>query len=86
MNSEKKNEIDADDGNSRILKIREAATLALKELDQSRSAYRCVLHLPGVGTITAPDSILFPRENRGPSTPNLTGKIIVKSTSTPPII
>ena len=37
MTSEKKNEIGADDSNGRVLKIREAAALALKELDQLRS-------------------------------------------------
>ena len=101
MNSEKKNEIDADDGNSRVLKTREAAALAFlerlrhifvclfaeadmtiadleKELDQSRSAHRCVLHLRGVGRITVPASILFARENRFPSTHNLAGGIITK--------
>jgi hypothetical protein len=49
-----------------------------KELDQSRSAHRCVLHLPGVGRITVPASILFARENRFPSTHNLAGGIITK--------
>jgi hypothetical protein len=78
MNSAKKNEIDADDGNSRVLKTREAAALALKELDQSRSAQRCVLHLRGIGRITAPASILFARENRFPSTHNLAGEIITQ--------
>src|SRR6266446_304145 len=67
MNSEKKNEIGADDSNGRVRKIREAAALALKELGQLRSAHRCVLHLRGVGRITAPDSIFFARENRRPS-------------------
>jgi hypothetical protein len=72
MNSAKKNEIAADDDNSRVLKTREAAALALKELDQSRSAHQCVLHLRGVGRITAPASILFARESRFPSTHNPT--------------
>jgi len=67
MNSEKNNEIGADDGNGRVLKTREAATLALKELDQLHSAHRCVLHIPGVGRITAPYSIVFARGNRRPS-------------------
>src|SRR5438477_4011456 len=67
MNSEKKNEIGADDSNGRVLKIREAAALALKELDRLRSAHRCVLHIRGVGRITAPASIFFARENRFPS-------------------
>jgi len=67
MNSEKNNEIGADDGNGRVLKTREAATLALKELDQLHSAHRCVLHIPGVGRITAPYSIVFARGNRSPS-------------------
>src|SRR5438309_6166050 len=64
MNSEKKNEIGADDSNGRVLKIREAAAIALKELDQLHSADRCVLHIPGVGRITAPYSIFFAGENR----------------------
>jgi hypothetical protein len=38
MNSEKKNEIGANDSNGRVLKIRVAAATALKELDQLRSA------------------------------------------------
>jgi hypothetical protein len=67
MNSEKKNEIGADDSNGRVLKTREAAALALKELDQLHSAHRCVLHIRGVGRITAPYSIFFARENRRPS-------------------
>ncbi len=67
MNSEKKNEIDADDTNCRVLKTREAAALALKELDQLHSAHRCVLHIPGVGRITAPYSIFFARGNGRPS-------------------
>src|SRR6266496_5240185 len=67
MNSEKKNEIGADDSNGRVLKIREAAAIALKELDQLHSAHRCVLHIPGVGGITAPYSIFFARGNRRPS-------------------
>jgi hypothetical protein len=67
MNSEKKNEIGADDSNGRVRKIREAVALALKELDQLCSAQRCVLHIRGVGSITAPDSIFFARENRRPS-------------------
>ena len=37
MNSEKKNEIGANDSNGRVRKIRKAAALALKELDQLRS-------------------------------------------------
>ena len=78
MNSEKKNEIGADDGNSRVLKTREAAALALKELDQSRSTHRGVLYLPGVGRITVPASILFVRENRFPSTHNAAGEIMTK--------
>ena len=64
MNSEKKNEIGTDDSNGRVLKIREAAAIALKELDQLHSADRCVLHIPGVGRITAPYSIFFAGENR----------------------
>jgi hypothetical protein len=64
MTSEKKNEIGADDSNGRVLKIREAAALALKELDQLRSAHRCVLHIRGVGRITTRNSIFFARENR----------------------
>ncbi len=67
MTSEKKNEIGADDSNGRVLKIREAAALGLKELDQLPSARRCVLHIRGVGRITAPHSIFFARENRSPS-------------------
>src|SRR5260370_40117363 len=67
MNFEKKNELGADDSNGRVLKIREAAALALKELDQLCSARRCVLHIRGVGKITAPDSIFFGRQNRRPS-------------------
>lgn len=67
MNSEKNNEIGADDGNGRVLKIRQAAAIALKELDQLHSAHRCVLHIPGVGRITAPYSIVFARGNRRPS-------------------
>jgi hypothetical protein len=64
MNSEKKNEIGANDSNGRVLKTGEAATLALKELDQLRSGPRCVLHIRGVGRITAPYSIFFAGENR----------------------
>jgi len=67
MNSEKKNEIGADDGNGRVLKTGEATTLALKELDQLRSARRCVLHIRGADRITAPYSIFFAGENRRPS-------------------
>ena len=67
MTSEKENEIGADDSNGRVLKTREAAALALKELDQLHSAHRCVLDIPGVGRITAPHSIFFARENRCPS-------------------
>jgi hypothetical protein len=67
MNSKRRNEIGADDGSGRVLKIRQAATLALKELDQLRSGRRCVLHIRGVGGITAPDSIFFARGNRRPS-------------------
>jgi hypothetical protein len=67
MNSERKNEIGADDSSGRVLKIREGATLALEELDQLRSGRRCVLRIRGVGGITAPDSIFFARENRRPS-------------------
>jgi hypothetical protein len=67
MNSEKKNEIGANDSNGRVLKIRGPAALALKGLEQLRAAHRCVLHIPGVGRITAPDSIFFARENRRPS-------------------
>ena len=67
MTSEKKNEIGADDSNGRVRKIRKAAALALKESDQLRLAHRCVLHIRGVGRITAPDSIFFARENRCPS-------------------
>jgi hypothetical protein len=78
MNSEKKNEIGADDSNGRVRKIREAAALALKELDQLRSAGWYVLHIPGVGRITAPASTLFARENRRRPTRNATRKIIVK--------
>jgi hypothetical protein len=78
MNSEKKNEIDVDDRNSRVMKTREAAALALKELDQSRSTHRCVLHLRGVGRITVPASMLFARENRFPSIHNLAREIITK--------
>src|SRR5678810_844312 len=64
MNSEKKNGIGADDSNGRVLKTREAAALALKELDQWHSAHRCVLHRRGVRRIMAPASIFFARENR----------------------
>jgi hypothetical protein len=64
MTSEKKNEIGSDDSNGHVLKIREAAALALKELDQLRSAHRCVLHIRGVGRITTRNSIFFARENR----------------------
>src|SRR5437016_14644205 len=64
MNSEKKNEIGANDSNGRVLKTAEAATLALKELDQLHSARRCVLHIRGVGRITAPYSIFSEGENR----------------------
>lgn len=67
MNSERKNEIGADDSSGRVLKIREGAALALKELDQLRSGRRCVLRIRGVDRITAPDSIFFARENRRPS-------------------
>ena len=64
MHFERKNEIGADDSSGRVLKIREAATLALKELDQLRSSRRCMLRIRGVGGITAPDSIFFAREHR----------------------
>ena len=67
MNSENKNEIGANDSNSRVLKIKEPATLALKGLEQLRAAHRCVLHIPGIVRITAPDAIFFARENRRPS-------------------
>ncbi len=67
MTSEKKNEIGADDSHGRVRKIRKAAALALKESDQLRLAHRCLLHIRGVGRITAPDSIFFARENRCPS-------------------
>jgi hypothetical protein len=67
MNSEKKNEIGANDSNGRVRKIPKAAALALEASDQLRSSHRCVLHIRGVGRITAPDSIIFARENRCPS-------------------
>src|SRR5216684_3679274 len=67
MNSEQRNQIGADDSNGLVLKTRQAAALALKELAQSRSAHRCVLHLRGVCRITVPASILFARENRSSS-------------------
>jgi len=67
MTSEKKNEIGADDSNGRVRKIRKAAVLALKESDQLRLAHRRVLHIRGVGRITARESIFFARENRCPS-------------------
>jgi len=51
----------------RVGKIRKAAALALKESDQLRLAHRRVLHIRGVGRITALDSIFFARENRCPS-------------------
>jgi len=38
MNSEKKNEIGANDSNGRVLKIREPAALALRGLDELRAA------------------------------------------------
>ena len=38
LNSEKKNEIGTNDSNGCVLKIRVAASTALKELDQMRSA------------------------------------------------
>ena len=66
MTSEKKNEIGADDSNGHVQKIRKAAAFALKESDQLRLAHRRVLHIRGVGRITAPDSIFFARENRCP--------------------
>ena len=66
MNCKKKNEIGANDSNGRVLKIREAATLALKKLEQLHSYHRCMLHIRGVGRITAPYSIFFARENRRP--------------------
>jgi len=46
MNSEKKNEIDADDSNVRVLKIREVGALALKELNQLRSARPMTQEVP----------------------------------------
>jgi len=78
MNSEKKNEIGAKDSIGSVLKIREPAALALKGLDQLRAAHQCVLHLPDVGRITAPDSIFLRGKIAAPPTRNLTGKIIVK--------
>ena len=78
MTSEKKNEIGVDDSNGRVLKIREAAALSLKELDQLRSARRCVLHIRGVGKITAPDSFFLGDKIAAHPTRNLTGKIIVE--------
>jgi hypothetical protein len=74
MTSEKENEIGANDSNGRVLKIRETASLTLKELDQLRSAHRCVLHMRGVGRITAPDSFFFARENRRPSNAQFDGE------------
>jgi hypothetical protein len=67
MTSETNNEIGADDSHGRVRKIRKAAALALKESDQLRLSHRCLLHIRGVGKITAPDSIFFARENRCPS-------------------
>ena len=87
MNSERKNEIGADDSCGRVLKIREAATLALKELDQLRSGRRCVLHIRGVGGIKVPDSIFFARENRRPShAQSDSGQLIGGSRVQPPIV
>jgi hypothetical protein len=78
MNSEKKNEIGANDSNGRVLKIRGPAALALKGLEQLRAVHRSVLHIPGVGRITAPDSIFFARENRRPSHAQSDREIIVE--------
>ena len=77
MNSEKKNEIGADDSSGRVPKIREAAALELEELDELRSAAWYVLHIPGVGRITAPASILFAGENRRRPTRQMARKVIV---------
>ncbi len=78
MTSEKKNEIGADYSNGPVRKIRKAAALALRESDQLRLAHRCVLHIWGVGRITAPDSIFLRERIAAHPTLNLTGKIIVK--------
>jgi len=66
MNTEARSEFEAS-SDDRVGKIRAPAALALKESDQLRLAHRCVLHLRGVGRITAPDLIFFARENRCPS-------------------
>jgi hypothetical protein len=78
MNSEKTNEFGADDSSDRVPKIPEAAVLALKKLDQLRSADWYVLHIPGVGRIAAPTSVPFASRNRRRPKRNATRKIIVK--------
>jgi hypothetical protein len=86
MTSEKKNEIGANDSNGRVLKIRETAALTLKELDQLRSTHRCVLHMRGVGRITAPDSFFLREKIAARPMRNVTGKIVVELTSGRPTI
>jgi len=77
MNTEVKNGFDAkyDD---RAQKIDPAAVAALKGLASLRSAGRCVLHIPGVGRITAPDSIFFARGDHWPFHSQSDREIIVK--------
>jgi hypothetical protein len=77
MSSEVNNGFDAK-YHDRAQKIDQAAVAALKESAQLRSARRCVLHIPGVGRITAPDSIFFARGNRWPSYAQSDRGIIVK--------
>ena len=78
MTSEKKNEIGADDNNGGVRKIRKAAALALKESDQLCLVHRCVLHIRGVGRITAPIQSFLREKIAAHPTRNLTGKIIVE--------
>lgn len=77
MNSEVRNGFDAK-YSERAQKIHQAAAAGLEELDQLRSVRWCVLHIPGVGRITAPDSIFFARGDHWPFHSQSDREIIVK--------
>jgi hypothetical protein len=83
MTSEKKNEMGGADSNShefddRVRKIRKAAAIALKELDQLRLAHRCVSHIRGSAELRHPIQSFLREKIAAHPTRNLTGKIIVK--------